>query len=250
MKSISAKMVKAMAAIDAVEKRGRNENQSYQYVRATDVANEVRKVLHECGIAFAYEILEVEHWEKQKIDKDGNLTVGMYYCQIKVRGHFTDSETGETVSGDSVGWGADPLDKAPYKAMTGALKYLLRMTFLIPDETDPENDSAEAPKKAQVQRAPQNLDAEPPRSETTPAGAYSNEFDAHMEKSEPKTYPVPQVGPAITDQQGKKLYAMAMNKPWTIEQYRSFINRLGFKKDREIPAARFTEICDRLKEAV
>lgn len=132
---IALKMVAAMKAIDAVEKKGKNQQQGYNYVRATDVANEVRKVLHELGIAFAYDIEDISHWDGQT--KSGGT---VYFCQIIVRVSFTDSETGETVSGRTVGWGTDSLDKAPYKAMTGALKYALRMFFLIPDELDPENE--------------------------------------------------------------------------------------------------------------
>ena len=50
----------------------------------------------------------------------------------------------------------DSGDKAIYKAMTGALKYALRMNFLIPDELDPENDNHEEPKR-EVVRQSQNV---------------------------------------------------------------------------------------------
>ncbi len=147
MKNIAAKMVQAMAAIDAVEKKGRNQAQGYGYVKATDVANEVRNALHEAGVAFTYQVLSERFWESPT--KSGAL---QFYCSLHVQGTFTDDTTGECLSSSAIGWGADTQDKAPYKAMTGALKYLLRTTFLIPDELDPENDAAEKAVRAEVER--------------------------------------------------------------------------------------------------
>jgi hypothetical protein len=131
---IAAKMVQAMSVIEAIEKRGENTAQHYKFVRSADVANEVRKQLVKLGIAFTYDVLEQEHWES--LTKSGGIN---HFCSIRVRCTFTDSDTGETMSGCVVGWGTDSQDKAPYKAMTGAVKYALRMNFLIPDEAaDPE----------------------------------------------------------------------------------------------------------------
>ncbi|MGH7593390.1 MAG: ERF family protein [Gemmatimonadales bacterium] len=238
MKNISAKMVKAMDSIDAVVKRGRNQNQQYDYVKATDVANEVRQVLHENGIAFAYEVESIDHWVKDKFDKEAGMPMtAMFFCQIKVKGTFTDMESGESVSGNSVGWGADPLDKAPYKAMTGALKYLLRMMFLIPDESDPENDNGgNTFTRTETQRAsrpPANHDAEPP-----------NDYDAHMDQTAQ-----PRIGPPVDPKHTKVLYAIAMGKKWATAEYRQWINRQGFSKDADIPMARFQEIKQKLEAA-
>jgi hypothetical protein len=138
---IAAKMAAAMQDIDAVTKKGRNENQKYNYVRAADVANEVRAALVKHGIAFTYDVEEVKNWEKAS--NSGSM---LSYCQIKVNCMFIDSESGESLPAGAVGWGMDSGDKAPYKAMTGALKYIMRMTFLIPDESDPENEKEETPR--------------------------------------------------------------------------------------------------------
>jgi sulfite reductase alpha subunit-like flavoprotein len=144
---IAAKMVKALAAIDAVEKRGRNRAQGYDYVKTTDVANEVRKALHENGIAFSYRVLTERTWD---LEREGKAT--MFFCSLHVEGTFTDSESGESLTSSAIGWGGDTQDKSAYKAMTGALKYLLRTTFLIPDELDPENEEKELAVKAEVAR--------------------------------------------------------------------------------------------------
>lgn len=138
MKNIGAKMALAMKQIDAVTKGGHNDRQNYNYVRAADVANEVRRALTKVGIVFSYEVLNERFWDAET--KNGGI---QFFCSIQVRGTFIDPESGETLTSVAMGWGADSQDKAPYKAMTGALKYLLRMTFLIPDEMDPENSQNE-----------------------------------------------------------------------------------------------------------
>jgi hypothetical protein len=55
---------------------------------------------------------------------------------------LTDGDTGETISFQSIGTGADSGDKAAYKAATGALKYALLLGFLVPTGDDPESDAA------------------------------------------------------------------------------------------------------------
>jgi hypothetical protein len=69
-----------------------------------------------------------------------------------------DGVTGETLDYPWMGWGVDPGDKGGYKAITGAEKYFLMKTFLIPTGDDPEvttdadqaldDQSEAAPKKA------------------------------------------------------------------------------------------------------
>lgn len=146
---IASKMAAAMKEIDAVTKKGRNDNQKYNYVRAADVANEVRHALVSQGIAFTYDVSECRNWEKAS--NSGSM---LNYCHIKVDCLFIDSESGESVTAGAVGWGMDSGDKAPYKAMTGALKYIMRMTFLIPDESDPENEKEESPRMQIVKPQP------------------------------------------------------------------------------------------------
>ena len=139
MKELAKKLVLAVKAIDAVEKRGKNEKQGYAYVKATDVASVVRTVLADHGVAFTYDCIETERWEKQT--NAGGL---LFFVQLKIAVTFTDQETGDSITAGGFGWGMDSGDKAIYKAMTGALKYALRMNFLIPDELDPENDTGHA----------------------------------------------------------------------------------------------------------
>lgn len=154
VKELAKKLVAVVKAVDAVEKRGHNTAQNYDYVKAADVAREIRKVLAEQGIAFSYDCTETERWEK--VTNSGGT---LFFVQLKIAVTFTDNQTGDAVTVGGIGWGMDSGDKAIYKAMTGALKYALRMNFLIPDEWDPENDSAEV---KQVRRTVEEQPAEIP----------------------------------------------------------------------------------------
>ena len=53
---------------------------------------------------------------------------------------FADVDSGEEIIAKVAGQGLDPGDKAPYKAMTGALKYALLQSFLLATGDDPEDE--------------------------------------------------------------------------------------------------------------
>jgi hypothetical protein len=53
---------------------------------------------------------------------------------------FMDVDTAEEITVKVAGEGLDAGDKAPYKAMTGALKYALLQSFLLATGDDPEDE--------------------------------------------------------------------------------------------------------------
>ena len=57
---------------------------------------------------------------------------------------FMDVDTAEEITVKVAGEGLDAGDKAPYKAMTGALKYALLQSFLLATGDDPENEPAQS----------------------------------------------------------------------------------------------------------
>lgn len=207
---IAAKMAAAMKEIDAVTKKGRNENQKYNYVRAADVANEVRTALVNNGIAFTYDVSDCRNWEKAS--NSGSM---LNYCHIKVDCLFIDSESGESVTAGAVGWGMDSGDKAPYKAMTGALKYIMRMTFLIPDESDPENEKEESPKMQIVKPQP------PPPKNLKAALVESNQF--------------------ITEEQRLYFIEAATRRGKTKQDIVTALKAAGIAKTDQIPADKYEE---------
>jgi ERF superfamily len=240
---IASKMVAAMATIDAVEKHGENTFQKYKYVRAADVANEVRKAMIVNGIAFTYDVVDAQHWESTKEGKSTN-----YFCQLTVSCTFTDSETGESFSGRVVSWGSDTLDKAPFKAMTGAIKYAMRMNFMIPDESDPENDSKEVVERTQVVRA--EARASTLKSQLV-ASIEEDDIDQYLGNPDVEAYnaaynpPAPKKasGPVITEAQAKRLYAIAMSNAWTKDDLDLKLAEYGVKRSTELPKANYDEAC-------
>jgi hypothetical protein len=223
--TLAAKLIRAMSQVGVVEKRGNNQKQGYKFVKATDVANEVRQALIECGVSFSYDIEEERSWEKAT-----NAGGVLFFCGLKIRGDFRDSESGEVISGRAIGWGADSLDKAPYKAMTGALKYLLRMNFLIPDEEDPETDNDHYDPKDDLKPVPsvaaRQVSSAPSQQQSRPS------------IGGPKT---------ITDAQQKRFFAIAKGNNLSKDDMIRVVRKFGFNGIPEITMAKYEDVCEALK---
>jgi hypothetical protein len=260
---LAAKLVLAMKSIDAVAKTGRNETQRYNYVTAADVGDEVRTALCQYGIAFTHSVTNIERWERPTANGGS-----MMYVLVEADATFTDSESGESFPVHCAGIGSDTGDKGIYKALTGGLKYALRMNFIIPDNADPENDAGEKDEKPKgTQRAQRPAFVPPPKPtgrqaaeailstlapepgdtgpEDVPLSAYEN-MDAEPPER-PKPNPAPRNSPPIGTK-AKVLYAIAMGKGWTTAEYRAWVNNLGYSKDSDIPMARFDELKKQLEE--
>jgi hypothetical protein len=220
---IASKLVAALKDIDAVEKKGRNQQQGYNYVRSADVANEVRKSLATAGIAFSYSVLSERTWESTT--KSGSV---QFFCSLMVEVTFTDAESGESISTQCIGWGADSQEKAPYKAMTGALKYALRMNFLIPDESDPE----EAEAHESLPRFAPLLGPPPQRQQVVP------------QQQAPR--PQQQSGPVgtITEPQSKRFFAIAKQGGKSDDDIRRYLlNVCKCEKSLQMPKSKYDAAC-------
>jgi ERF superfamily len=259
MKSLAKKMVAVMKAVDAVEKSGKNEKQGYRYVKATDVAREVRNALIQNGIAFGYSIEKTERWTQPTIS-GGTLNFIEMWGNVT----FADMEADETVTYQGVGWGMDSGDKAPYKAMTGLLKYVLRMNFMIPDELDPENDSAEP-------RAANGSGKEIIRkSEKSQIGIAANgepiwdengdpvverltlltqQLQASINQRQQQTSQVPNMLRAVPGKQvgiprGKRWFAIGMAAGRTKEELNNYLGSIGVERSEEIPVNLYEHACE------
>ena len=138
-RTLVKKLAEIMAEIDHVEKRGRNDFHKYNYVKAADLTHIVRDKLAARHIMFIPDTEETRQFviPAAKVDKSDNQAI-----LLTVRYTFYDGESGESISFRVPGCGADAGDKGVYKALTGSLKYALREAFLIPDESDPENEQS------------------------------------------------------------------------------------------------------------
>lgn len=246
-KTLAQRLVIAMRSIDAVTKRGTNDRQKYSYVKAADVANEVRKVLCDEGIAFTYGVDATDRWEKPT---NGGGT--LFFCEVRASFRFIDQDSGETLEVKGVGWGADSLDKAPYKAMTGALKYALRMNFLIPDEEDPEKSNdlevAAQQRPAFVQRPATPIRQQPVNEDAEPDGPLFDEDGniveakstvQHREQKQvaddsiPST--IPAQGPVVSEAQAKRFIAIAVTGGKSWDQINAALKAIGIKDAKALP---------------
>jgi len=132
--SLASKIAKVMQAVGYVEKGGTNSAQGYKFVQASAVADKVRSELAKLNVSMTPTLVEPMGFGQTPSGKQSLVTLRFTWT-------LTDGDTGETITWQSVGTGADSGDKAVYKAATGALKYALLTGFLIPTGDDPEADS-------------------------------------------------------------------------------------------------------------
>lgn len=132
---LAAKIAKVMEAVGYVAKTGTNSAQGYKFVQASAVADKVREQLSKLSVSMTPTAIDVISEGLTPSGKQALLTLRFTWT-------LTDGESGETLSFQSIGTGADSGDKAAYKAATGALKYALLTGFLIPTGDDPESDAA------------------------------------------------------------------------------------------------------------
>ena len=133
--NLRQKLSEVRRRIGYIQKRGLNERLNYRYVTAADIAGAVGDILAQLGVvvvpsleSIAYEPVRVGGAQIERMAR-----VVMTYT-------FTDAESGEAVMVKVPGEGLDVGDKAPYKAMTGALKYALLQSFLLATGDDPEEE--------------------------------------------------------------------------------------------------------------
>lgn len=139
--ALTAKLAKARSAIHGIEKKGRNRQQGYDYVRAEDVVREAERVLGENGVLVLPGVGAVQE-ERVKTKGGGEALL----VQVTLDYQVIDAESGESFSKPWVGYGYDtPGDKAIYKALTGANKYFLAALLGISFGDDPEADTDAKP---------------------------------------------------------------------------------------------------------
>jgi hypothetical protein len=138
--SLLEKLNKIYDAIDHIDKKGRNKSQGYDYIRSVDVTREIRKQFIEQKIyaEIDFDFVGLPY----TIAREKAPNAPFAAVNVKCIATFHDLESKDVARGSGLGTGADLGDKAAYKAQTGALKYALKNSFLIPDEADPEADES------------------------------------------------------------------------------------------------------------
>ena len=126
--TLREKMFAIMSAIDAIPKDGYNDFHKYAYATERAIKEAVRTQLLEQRVLFQFEVTDV-----MTTDELTNIRgVAVFICV----------DSGEELRIPFAGQGADKGDKGIYKAITGAIKYALTSTFLIPTGDDAEADTS------------------------------------------------------------------------------------------------------------
>jgi len=118
--SLRQKLAEVRRRIGYVQKRGFNERNNYSYVTAADLAGAVGDILAELGVVIVPRLESIFY----EPNAAGRSEVARA-AQVVMAYTFTDVDSGDEITTKVAGQGLDAGDKAPYKAMTGALKYAL-----------------------------------------------------------------------------------------------------------------------------
>jgi ERF superfamily len=137
--SLRQKLAVVRRRIAYVPKRGHNERKNYNYVTAADIAGAVGDILADLGVVVVPRLESISHEPSRMARSEAE-----HVARVVMAYTFMDVDTAEEITVKVAGEGLDAGDKAPYKAMTGALKYALLQSFLLATGDDPENESAQS----------------------------------------------------------------------------------------------------------
>lgn len=138
--TIYKKLHAIMEEIGTIEKTGHNDFHDYDYATDKDIKKAVQSALIKHKVVFTPIKKVATRHEQIKTDKSGNKKIE-YLTDVEITYTFTDIESGDQVQGVGYGTGQDSADKGTYKAITGAIKYIMTDTFLIPTDSDPEKNN-------------------------------------------------------------------------------------------------------------
>jgi hypothetical protein len=136
--NLRQKLAEVRRRIGYVQKKGHNERSNYSYVSAADIAGPVGDILAELGVVVIPSLEEISY------EPASGRREATPMARVIMAYTFADVDSGEEVVATAAGQGLDAGDKAPYKAMTGALKYALLQTFLLATGDDPEDERVDA----------------------------------------------------------------------------------------------------------
>lgn len=139
---LTAKLLEAQRGVEGVVRRGRNADQGYDYVTASDVVTVARKAFHDAGLVAAIGDVRVDTIEPFTSDR-GKRGV---FASLLVALQIFDPDGPEpgaflefTAAGTGADYGAG--DKAILKAQTAATKYVYCFALALPFvDADPERD--------------------------------------------------------------------------------------------------------------
>lgn len=160
--TLAAKILEVMKVVDRIEKDKRNDFHNYKYASEDAVVTALREAFIAQKIICTPSQKSCVAMKKTTAKGESAIT------SVEVEFTLEDVETGEKRLATFWGQGEDASDKGVYKAATGAEKYYLLKTFLIPTGDDPENDrSANGGGRGGTYRRPVDPAAQRPAAAST-----------------------------------------------------------------------------------
>jgi hypothetical protein len=159
-KNILRKLNLIFQEVGEIKKDGLNKAFNYAYVTEAQLKRVLQPLLKKYGVIFKLDIVD------QKVDFSGKMPLTL----ITIKYTFFDTESGESIEGTFCSQGSDSADKGIFKAITGAIKYILSSVFLIPTGGDPEEDEEDNKEKYKTynrsyQHSQQNQQSHQPQNQ-------------------------------------------------------------------------------------
>lgn len=134
---IYKKLHAIMREADYIQKDKKNEHFKYTYASEAAIKEKIHELLVKYGVLFNASGINHQVCEYKKNDRGQ----AQYRTTLDITYRFIDVDDGSFIEGTMPGAGVDGEDKGTYKAITGAIKYILTSAFLIPTGDDPEKDA-------------------------------------------------------------------------------------------------------------
>jgi len=135
---VAQKILEAMKEMGRVDKDGYNDFQKYAYVSEANMIEAIRDKVMAAGLIIVPSQISCL---SQPVPSSGEKSQ-KYLTEVCTEYTIIDTDSGDSLTVKFFGQGMDSGDKGVYKATTGANKYFLMKTFMIPTGDDPEDEKA------------------------------------------------------------------------------------------------------------
>lgn len=152
--ALARKILAIQTEIKSVSKNGRNDFQNYDYATERDFVTTIKPLLEKHGVIVIPEMAAPP--VVQAAGKDGKSMLTTILMKFKLVNTDDPTDFFTTLVG---GQGMDSGDKGIYKAITGAKKYFIATTFMVPTGDDPEAEGKAVVFKQKVQKAVTSIKA-------------------------------------------------------------------------------------------
>lgn len=224
IRNLRGKLALLRELVPNIEKKGHNQKQNYDFMRAEDLAGDIGDKMCLMGVSMvparvqvvAHDIIEVKR-------SDGSSRTDFHVILI-VTYRFVDVDSDEHIDVEATGEGVDQGDKATNKAMTGAKKYALSQALTLRIGEDSEAD----------ERTDEGIYQ--PAAKTAPAPA-------------PAVVPgttVPHMagGSAISQKQRTRMFAIAKGN---VELIKAVQKKWGYASSNDISWKDYDAICKEIE---